>query len=212
MGRVGTNRIKQPPSQEGKINTKNAKVPTNPDMRRHKVWNSREIPWHTTSAGTDEVKIREHTVPRSLKHAEGIQGTKVTMLPLCAWTVYPLCKIMMGVISRRRLLKPNKAINEMGDANPQTQRPITHTKWGGIAGSDTERRPRNHGNIHNWNMATASTATKLGTDRTPPIVHCTRNNKSKIQIATTVYCLEERLCSSDELYLSQPTAQDSTPH
>ena len=111
---------------------KNAKVPNNPDMRHQKGWNPSETPWHATLVGTDKVKSGEHTLPRPLKKPGGIQGTKVTMLLLCAWTVYPLCKIIMRIIKRRRLLKPNEAINEMENATPQTQRPIMHTNKEGL--------------------------------------------------------------------------------
>ena len=49
------------------------------------------------------------------------------MLLLWAWTVYLLCKIMMGVIKRRRFMKSNVAVNEMKSVTQQTQRPISHT-------------------------------------------------------------------------------------
>ena len=42
-------------------------------------------------------------------------------------------------------------------------------------------------------MTTTSTDTKLGTNGTPSIVHCTRNNKAQRPIATPVHCLEEEL-------------------
>ena len=79
------------------------------------------------SIGTDKVKSGEHALPRPPKKPGGIHGTKLTMFLLWAWTVYLLCKIMMGVIKRRRLLKSNKAVNKMESLTPQIQQSITGT-------------------------------------------------------------------------------------
>ena len=93
--RVGRNRNKQPPSHKEGINMKNAKVPNNPDMKRQGGWNPRSNPSHETVVGMAEVKSGEHAVPRPPKKLGGIQGTKVTALLLCTWTVYPLCNVIM---------------------------------------------------------------------------------------------------------------------
>ena len=88
------------------------------------------------------------------------------MLLRWIWTVYLLCKIIMGVIKRRRLLKSNKALNEIGSITPQTQRPITHTN------KEESKEPMpndNQGAIATGTtgiMTTTSTDTKLGAGKT----------------------------------------------
>ena len=86
-GIVKRNGNKQPPSHKEGINMKNSRVPNNHDMRRQKGWNPSKCPWHATKVGTDEVNSREHALPHPPTKPGGIQGTKVTMLLLCAWTV-----------------------------------------------------------------------------------------------------------------------------
>ena len=84
---------------------KNPTKPNNLDTRRHKGWNQLDAPWHATLVGTDKVKSGEYALLRPPKHPGGIHGTKFTMFLLCAWTVYLICKIMMGVIKRKNIAK-----------------------------------------------------------------------------------------------------------
>ena len=106
---------------------KNPTTPNNPDTQRHKEWNHLDAPWYAASIGTDKVKREEQALPRPPKKPGGIQGTRLAMFLLWAWTVYLLCRIMMGVIKRRRLLKSNKAVNKMESITPQNQWSITDT-------------------------------------------------------------------------------------
>ena len=146
---------------------KNPTMPNNPDTRRHKGWNHLEAPWHVTSVGTDKVKSGEHALPRPPKKPGGMQGTKVIMLLLWAWTIYLLCTIIIGVIKRGRLLKSNKAVNEKGSITPQIQRLITYTN------NEELKEPTpsdNQGTIATGTTGTmtkTSTDTKLGTGGTP---------------------------------------------
>ena len=86
----------------------------NPDMWCYKGWNRLDATWHETSVGTDKVKSGEHKVPHPPKEPGGIQGIRLTMILLWAWTVYIICKIMIRVIKRRRLKKSNEGVNKMG--------------------------------------------------------------------------------------------------
>ena len=52
---------------------------------------------------------------------------KETMVPLWAWTVHILCKIMIGVIKRRRLQKSNEDVNRMGRITSQNKLSILDT-------------------------------------------------------------------------------------
>ena len=106
---------------------KNPTTSNNLDTRHHKGWNQLDAPSHAASVGTDKVKSGEHALPRPPKKPGGIHGTKLTMFLLYAWTGYLLCKIMMEVIKRRRLLKSNEAFNKMGSIIPQNQRSISDT-------------------------------------------------------------------------------------
>ena len=81
---------------------KNAKVPDNPDIQRCKGWDPSEAPWHKMTFGEDKAKSGEHALPHPPKKSGRIQGTEVTMLLLCAWTVYLLCKIIIGVIKKKQ--------------------------------------------------------------------------------------------------------------
>ena len=126
-GGVERNRNKQPLLHKEEIKMKNPTMPNNPDTRRHKGWNRLEALWHASLVGTDKVKSGEQALPFPPKKPEDIQGTKLIMLLLWAWTVYLLCKIMIVIIKRRRVLKSNEAVNEMGGITPQTKRPITHS-------------------------------------------------------------------------------------
>ena len=101
-GRVRRNINKQPPSHKEGINTKNAKVPHNLDMRCQGGWNPKQFLgiWRWL-VGTDDVKSGEHVLPCQPKKPRGMQGNKVTTLLWCTWTVYPLCNVMMRVTKRR---------------------------------------------------------------------------------------------------------------
>ena len=66
---------------------KNSKL-NNPGMRSYKGWNRPDATWHASSDITDKVKSGANEVPRPLKKPGGIQGLKVTMIPLLSWPVY----------------------------------------------------------------------------------------------------------------------------
>ena len=119
-------RNKQPLSHEEEIKIKNPKL-NNPDMRSYKGWNRPDATWHAASYSTDKVKIGEHKVSRPPKNPGAIQGIKLTMIPLWAWTVYILCKIMIGAIKGRRIQKSNQGVNKMRRITKQNQRPIMDT-------------------------------------------------------------------------------------
>ena len=131
-------------------------------------WHGQGIKWRTR-------------VTLSTKHAGRHTRNPINNSAAVGWTVYLLCKIMMGVIKRRRLLKSNEAVNEMESITPQTQQPITHTNKEGFQ----EPRPNNdQGTIATkttGTMKTTSTDAKPGTDGTSAIVHCTQNNIERLQ-------------------------------
>ena len=60
---------------------KNPKL-DNPNMQRYKGWNRPDATWHAVSYGTEKVNNREHEVPCPPKKPGGIQGIKLTMIPL----------------------------------------------------------------------------------------------------------------------------------
>ena len=157
---------------------KHAKVPNNLDMRHHKGWNPGEAPWHVASFGTDKVKSGKHALPRPPKQLGGIQGTTVTMLLLCAWTAYLLCKIMMEIIKTSRLLKPNEAGNEMESATPQTQRPIPHTDKERLQELIPKNNQRTIATEATGTMTTPSTDTKLGIERNTSNCPAQKKNQS----------------------------------
>ena len=70
-GRVVRNRNKQPPSHKEEINTRNDKVPNNPNMRREEGWNPSKIPCHAMTVGTDDLKVEntEHLVHQKIREA-----------------------------------------------------------------------------------------------------------------------------------------------
>ena len=97
-GGIERNRNKQPLSQEEEIRTKNPTTRNNLNTRHHKGWNQLESPWHAALVGTDKVKSGEHALPCPPNKPGGIHGTKLTLVLLCAWTVYIICKVTKGVI------------------------------------------------------------------------------------------------------------------
>ena len=135
-------------------------------MRRYKRWNRLNATWHAASVGTDKVKSGEQALPRPPKKTRGIQETKLSMVPLWAWTVYILCKIMMGVTKRRRFQKSNEDVNKMGRITTQNQRPIMDTNKEEL----TEPLPNNSQGTIATGMTGAgikiSTDTKVGAGKT----------------------------------------------
>ena len=99
---------------------KNSKL-NNPDMRSSKEWNRPDANWHASSDITDEVKSGEHEVPRPPKKLRGIQGRKLTMIPVVSWIVYILCKMMIGAIKKRRMKKVDRVVNKIGGITKQNQ-------------------------------------------------------------------------------------------
>ena len=112
-GGMGRNRNKQPLSHREEIKMKNPTL-NNPGIRRYKGWNHLDATWHAASVGTDKANSREQALPCPPTKPGGIQGTRLIMILLWAWTVYNLCKIMMGVIKRRRFQKSNEDVNKIG--------------------------------------------------------------------------------------------------
>ena len=70
---------------------------------------------------TDEVNSGEHELPRPLKKPGGIKGLKLTMIPIVTWTVYILCKKMVGAIKTKRIRKVDRMVNETGRITEQNQ-------------------------------------------------------------------------------------------
>ena len=94
----------------------------NPDMKSSKEWNLHDNNWHASSDTTDEVKSGEHELPCPPKKPGGIKGLKLTMIPIVTWTVYILCKKMLGAIKTRRIGKVDRMVNETGRITEQNQR------------------------------------------------------------------------------------------
>ena len=107
------------PTKRNTFNTKN-----------HKGWSQLDSLWHAVLVGTDKVKSGEHALPCPSNKPEGTHGTKLTLVLLCAWTVYVICKIMEGVIKRKGWLKPNEAFNKMRGSSSQNQQSILDTNNG----------------------------------------------------------------------------------
>ena len=106
---------------------KNPTKRNNLNTRHHKGWNQLNSDWHTALVGTNKVKSGEHALPCPPNKPGGIHGTKMTLVLICAWTVCIICKIMEGVIKRKRWLKSNKTLNKMRGSSPQNQRSILDT-------------------------------------------------------------------------------------
>ena len=124
--------------------------------------------------------------------------------------MYLLCKIMRRVIKRRRLLKPNKAVNEMENTTPHTQRPIMNTNKEGLQVPIPNDDQGTIATETTGTMTTTSTDTKLGTHGTPTIIHCTRNNKAQRPITTTVHCLGKEF--AHEINFTYHDLQHKTVH
>ena len=145
---------------------KNHTKPNNLDTRRHKEWNQLDAPWHAALVGTDKIKSGEHALPRPPKQPGGIHGTKLKMFLLCPWTVYLICKIMMGVIKRKGSLKSNESFNKMGGISLQNQRSISDTNNEKVKKQKPNDGQRTIATEIKGTRTTASTDTRLGAGKT----------------------------------------------
>ena len=78
-----------------------------PGMKSSKEWN------------LHEVKSGEHKLLCPPKEPRVITGLKLTMIPIVTWTVYILCKKMLGTIKTRRIRKVDRVVNETGKITKQ---------------------------------------------------------------------------------------------
>ena len=115
-----------------------------------------------------------------------------------------------GVIKRRRLLQPNKNGDEMESTTLQTQGLIIHINKKQVEESSLNRDQENIATKTIGTMTIIPTGTKLQTDGTPTIVHCTKSNRAHKLIATRLKDFGEKL--AHEMNVDVDKLQCTTVH